>query len=251
MIIRSFIALIFFLVTTVSAGALDSFSFIVFSDNQGNYTMLQDLSDRINREKDIAFCINNGDSVPFASEAKYKKFIALSSKITPKIYNVVGNHDVYPSGYGLYNKYFGPSYRSFDYDNAHFILLDNARANSFNAKQFAWLKMDLASNSKEHIFVFMHKPVFDPSEIYPDHIMSSRKVIEELLELFKKYRVDYVFAGHIHGYAKTVRDGTVYLVTAGAGAPLYMPREFGGFFHCVRVDVNGNKITDKVLMLYE
>lgn len=247
------IALFFSIITAVSvcAASFESFSFIVFGDSQGNKTMLKDLTDRINRETDIAFCVNNGDSVPVASEANYKKFIALSSKIVPKVYNLVGNHDVYPGGYQFFYKYFGPTYYSFNYGNAHFILLDNALAKSFNVQQFNWLKADLAANAKEPVFVFMHKPVFDPSEIYPDHIMSGRQIIEELMALFKKYKVAYVFAGHIHGYARTVRDGTVYMVTAGAGAPLYLPREFGGFFHCVRVDVNGSKTTDKVLMLYE
>ncbi|MDI6730963.1 MAG: metallophosphoesterase [Candidatus Margulisbacteria bacterium] len=251
-ILVGIIFIVYFTITSAAtASTLESFSFIVFGDSQGNNAMLKDLADRINREEGIAFCVNNGDSVPSASEANYKKFISLSSRISPKVYTVVGNHDVYPGGYGLFHKYFGPTYYSFDYGSAHFVILDNARAKSFDAKQFNWLKADLAANAQEHTFVFMHKPVFDPSEIYPDHIMSGRKVIEELMAIFRQHKVDYVFAGHIHGYARTVRDGTIYLVTAGAGANLYLPREFGGFYHCVRVDVKGNKIKDKVLMLYE
>ena len=89
------------------------------------------------------------------------------------------------------------------------------------------------------------------AEIYKNHIMSGRETIKQLMEVFKKYKVDYVCAGHIHGYARAERDGIVYVVTGGAGAPLYLPREFGGINHYVKIWVAGDKISDEVLMIYE
>jgi hypothetical protein len=81
--------------------------------------------------------------------------------------------------------------------------------------------------------------------------MSGRAVTEELIRMFATYKVDYVFAGHIHGYARSVRDGVTYIVTAGGGAPLYLPPEFGGYYHFVRVDVEDDSVRDKVIHLYE
>ena len=118
-------------------------------------------------------------------------------------------------------------------------------------EQLAWLEAELANNLSEHLFVIMHKPVFDPSEIYKDHIMSGRAIIEKLMKLFEKFGVDYVFTGHIHGYAKSERNGVTYIVTGGAGAPLYLPPEFGGFYHYVKVTVDDGKIKDEIRMLYE
>lgn len=60
----------------------------------------------------------------------------------------------------------------------------------------------------------------------------------------------YVFAGHIHGYGREERNGTVYILTAGGGAPLYLPAFDGGFYHYVKVTVDGNKITDELVKVY-
>ncbi len=228
-----------------------SFSFIVFGDSEGGPAIFKDLIARINREPKVAFCVGLGDFASSANDKAYKSYLTMTNKLSTKLYQVVGNHDVYKGGYSLFNRYFGASYYSFNYGNSHFIVLDNALSKSFNAKQFGWLKADLANNSKENIFVFMHKPIFDPTELYTGTEFSAKKTTEELLEVFKRYQVKYVFTGHVHGYVRTVRDGTVYIVTGGGGSPLHLPREFGGFYHCVRMDVRGSNICDNILMLYE
>jgi hypothetical protein len=81
--------------------------------------------------------------------------------------------------------------------------------------------------------------------------MSGRKVTEELVKLFAKYKVTRVFAGHIHGYAKTERDGVVYSISGGGGGQLHLPPEFGGFYHYLRIDVDKKKITDTIRRVYD
>jgi 3',5'-cyclic AMP phosphodiesterase CpdA len=227
------------------------FSFVVFSDNCDGDKVFQDMLSKINREGGDAFTVSCGDAVPYGRESEYKQYLQMVKNFKPKLYQVPGNHDLVKGGAKFFIKYFGPLYYSFDHENSHFVVLNNAFAQSFDAEQFSWLKKDLAANQKAHTFVFMHRPVFDPSEIYPGYIMSGREVIEELMALFKKYKVDYVFAGHIHGFAWAARDGVKYIVTAGAGSPLYLPREFGGFYNYVRITVDGEKIKDEVKMVYE
>ena len=167
------------------------------------------------------------------------------------VYNVLGNHDGVSGGWRVFQNVFGALYYSFDYEGSHFVILNNAFKESFDSRQFNWLKNDLANSRAKHKFVFMHKPVFDPSEIHKNYIMSGRAVTEELMRLFARHKVDYVFAGHLHGYAKAERDGVVYIVTGGAGAPLYLPPELGGFYHYVRLDVEGGKIRDRAVRVYE
>jgi len=229
----------------------ESFSFVVFGDNRDGDEIFMALIDKVNQEKNIAFAVNTGDLVPNGSEKGYQNYLKMISSLEVQLYNVPGNHDMVKGGYKRFKKYFGPYYYSFDHKNSHFIILNNAFKESFGVKQFNWLKKDLVRTKKENIFVFMHKPCFDPSEIFKDHIMSGRKVTEELMALFKKHGVDYVLAGHIHGYARAERDGIVYLVTGGAGAPLYLPGNFGGFYHYVKIRVAGNKIRDEVVKIYE
>ncbi len=231
--------------------AADPFSFVVFGDNQDGEETFSRLIDKVNKEEGIVFAVNTGDFVLNGTEPEYTAYIKKIARLKVKTYNVPGNHDMQKHGYLFYKKYFGPSYYAFDYKNAHFVILDNAFKESFTARQFAWLKDDLASAKKEHIFVFMHRPTFDPTEIYAGYIMSGRKTVEEVMALFKRNKVDYVFAGHIHGYAKAEREGTVYIVTGGAGAPLHLPRDIGGFNHYVRITVDGDKVKEKVVKIYE
>ena len=44
-------------------------------------------------------------------------------------------------------------------------------------------------------------------------------------------------------------DGVVYIITAGAGAPLYAAPEDGGFYHFVKVTVQGDRVTDEVVRI--
>ena len=251
---RSLILFLFFwLLLSASAfgQTLESFSFVVFGDNRDGDKIFMDLIEKVNQEKGISFAVNTGDLVSHGRESEYKKYLEMISKLKVKLYNVAGNHDLVGSGYKYFKRHFGPFYYSFDFENSHFVVLNNAFKDSFDAGQFSWLRQDLAATEKENIFVFMHCPTFDPSEIYKDHVMSGRAVVKELMAVFKKYNVDYVIAGHIHGYARAKRDGIVYIVTGGAGAPLYLPKDFGGFYHYVKIAVDGRKIRDEVVRIYE
>ncbi|MFH1576516.1 MAG: metallophosphoesterase [Candidatus Margulisiibacteriota bacterium] len=229
----------------------ESFSFIVFGDNRDGDKTFKDLVERVRAEAGVDFIVNTGDFVSNGEKKQYNNYLGMVSKLKPKLYHVPGNHDLVKGGDKYFKKYFGPLYYSFDYKNSHFIVLNNAFKGYFDAQQFQWLKKDLAKTGKDHIFVFMHRPVFDPSEIYKNYVMSGREVTKQLMALFEKYQVDYVIAGHIHGYARAERRGIVYVVSGGAGAPLYLPADFGGFYHYVRIDVNGEMITDRTVKIYD
>lgn len=228
-----------------------AYSFAVFGDNQGNYQVFGDLIDRLKNEKGLDFIVSVGDLVPYGELEHYQKARKMIGRLNLPFYQVMGNHDGVRGGWRNFLKFYGQFYYSFDYEGDRFIFLNNAFKESFDSDQFNWLKRQLAAGNPRHIFVFMHKPVFDPSEIYKDHIMSGRAIIEELQKLFAKYHVNYVFAGHIHGYARAERDGVIYVVTAGAGANLYLPGQMGGFFNYVRVTVDNGKVIDKVVRIYE
>jgi len=228
-----------------------AFSFLVFGDSQGDDKVFSDLISRIKQERNVAFAVNNGDMTVYGKESEYQHYLQMVSKFKYPIYHVMGNHDAVRGGWKNFEKYFGPSYYSFEYQNSHFIILDNSFRQSFDRKQFEWLKKDIASSPARHKFVFMHRPTFDPSEIYQDYTMSGREVTQELMRLFTKFKVEYVFAGHIHGYARAEREGVSYIVTAGAGAPLYLPAGMGGFYNYVKVTVEDGRVGDQVVNIYE
>ncbi len=111
---------------------------------------------------------------------------------------------------------------SFDYGDAHFISLDFRHPE--DTEMIRWFKADIQAARKKWNFVFMHRPAYNLGghrsqwgiDIWPD--------------LFQKYGVDIVFAGHSHLYERfyPVRpegasDGSAvtYITTGGAGAGLY------------------------------
>ena len=226
-----------------------SFSFVVFGDNQGSKEIFDQLLARLNQETDLAFAVNLGDCVVNGTEPEYQLYLSQLSKLQPKVYQVPGNHDLVNHGDRYFKKYFGPLYYSFNYQNSHFIVLNNAFRGMFNATQLNWLKADLAQNKQAHCFVFFHRPLFDPLELYDDYVMSEHEVVAELKSLFARYRVEYVCAGHIHGYAGRREGGVVYLVSGGAGGVLHLPAGLGGFYHYVKITVAGEKITEEVVKL--
>ncbi len=69
---------------------------------------------------------------------------------------------------------------------------------------------------------------------------------ERFMELAKKYNIDYVFAGDHHGYIKSKKDNTVYIISGGGGARLR--GEHGKFHHLVRISVNNELIEETVVV---
>ncbi len=226
-----------------------AFSFAVFGDNRDGEQIYQRILQGVKADRSIALAVNTGDFVARGEEGQYLAYRRMIKDFPVKIYHVPGNHDLVRGGWRHFTTYFGDYYYSFDYENSHFIILNNAFNESFDVRQFRWLKNDLAATNQPNIFVFMHKPTFNPSKFYADYTMSGRQVTKELLALLTKYKVKYVFAGHLHGYARAERDGVVYVVTGGGGAPLYLPPDFGGFYHYVKITVDGEKITEQVIKI--
>jgi 3',5'-cyclic AMP phosphodiesterase CpdA len=228
-----------------------AYSFVVFGDKGSGDEIFTELIQKLKQEKGLSFAVNLGDFVANGNPNQFLTYRQQIASLKVPVYNVLGNHDGAKGSWKLFEKYFGPLYYSFDYNNSHFIILNNAFKESFDREQFEWLKADLAKTKAQYKFVFMHKPVFDPSEIYKDYIMSGRAVTEELGKLFTKHQVDYVFAGHIHAYAKSKRAGVTYIVSGGVGSPLHLPPEFGGFYHYILIDVENGKIRDKAIRIYD
>ena len=91
-------------------------------------------------------------------------------------------------------------YYSYDYDYAHFAVLNT---NNVNDAQINWLKEDLdkASNAKWKI-VMMHISPYSTG----DHTNKSenQKIVEKLTPVFSEKHVDLVLQAHDHTYNKTL-----------------------------------------------
>jgi 3',5'-cyclic AMP phosphodiesterase CpdA len=246
-----FFALVFVLFSFLQAfsPAWADFSFVVLGDNRDGDSVFKELIKKINQEENIAFVVNLGDLVSRGQKEEYARYEDMTSNCKYRFINVLGNHDIVSEGRKIFEKLFGSSISSWNYQNAHFIKLDNANG-SIGEEQFNWLKTDLEKNTLPLIFVFMHKPTFDPRGKDFNHTMGSKEEINRLENIFEKHGVDYVIAAHVHGYSRRVKNNIVYLISGGAGAPLYFAPDNGGFYHYVRIDITkGKKITEKIKRL--
>lgn len=144
----------------------------------------------------------------------------------------------------------GEEWYSFDYGNAHFVFLNDTVENSevLGGAEATWLTADLAAvdrTTTPWIFVVHHRPLYTCQSTHaPDTSLRSN-----WQPIFDQFHVDFVLAGHNHVYERSapiygleggqgmvasedpvtggpritdgVPSGTVYLVAAGVGAPLY------------------------------
>jgi predicted MPP superfamily phosphohydrolase len=156
------------------------------------------------------------------------------------LYLTPGNHDIWNDlSESLYRKYSGhPTHYSFDYQQAHFTILDNSRNENFSPAELAFLEADLKAHEKQPLkFVLSHKP----SWLIPVLLKSPADPIHQLA---KKYGVQYVVSGHVHQMIHATLEGITYLSMPSAGGHLRgtMKYEDGWFFAHTLVEVTGTDV---------
>jgi 3',5'-cyclic AMP phosphodiesterase CpdA len=226
------------------------YSFAVFGDPQGRYSITKDLIAAINNDKSIGFVIITGDLTANGRLSEYDEYQKLKKTCNVPIYEVIGNHDFNLMGHGreMMKKWYGNRYYFMDLDNIRFVMMDNSNSRGLGSDQWQWL--DKVLDTKSTILVFMHKPVIDATGYHPDHVMGPEKERSKLNRLLIEKHVRYIFSGHIHGYGRMEENGVIYVVAAGGGANLYLPAFAGGYYNYVKVTVDGDNISDEVVPLY-
>lgn len=149
------------------------------------------------------------------------------------------------------------AYYSFDYSNAHFVVLnsneDSEKYANFSEEQVKWLKKDVKAakkNGAKWVIVNIHKgPYTTSNHATDDDIMGPNGVRNQIAPLMAKLDIDFVLQGHDHIYARTKPitsegtaaetekisvtkqgqtveytvnpDGSIYLIPATAGPKVY------------------------------
>ncbi len=199
--------------------------FLVFGDSKGSiyFPKVLKRADSLNPD----FCITTADLVNKgggdSGKIDYKKLDSMGGWFMRKypMWPTVGNHEEAGGDDGIENfsNFFGMKkiMYSFTYGNAKFIALPWPKV-SDDPKKLKWLKKELRRTKKEHIFIFRHRPFYTVgSKSYQD----VEGAETEITKLFNKYKVTAVFSGHDHIYYRTKREQTNYIISAGAGAPIY------------------------------
>jgi 3',5'-cyclic AMP phosphodiesterase CpdA len=179
------------------------------------------------------FVVITGDLVHNKDDSsQFIEFKRITSKINPLIPVMIipGNHDigVNPSERDLdiYKADFGDDKFSLRHKNSLFIGLNSSLIKAGNDKkeqsQFDWLRNELAeSKQAEHIILFCHYPFFIKSFDEPESYSNlSAEARTKYFNLFKVFKVNAVYAGHLHENSLANFENIQMITTGPAGKPL-------------------------------
>jgi 3',5'-cyclic AMP phosphodiesterase CpdA len=228
------------------------FSFIVCGDPQNNYQVFDKI---LAAARSVDFLIIAGDLTGSGTRAEFGTFVSVMKDSGVRYYCVPGNHDVAAGpAEQIYASFMGPTHQSFDYENSHFVLIDDSSPGlGFYPSERDWVRSDLAAASArrpEHVFAVCHVAPGYPYSLNPaDAGADGKKANEALLPVLERGGVEELFSGHMHAYDQDMEDGMLVTVTGGAGAPLHMSPQNGGYFHYVRVDIDGKRRVQRVVRI--
>jgi hypothetical protein len=205
------------------------FQFVVYGDNRTRNDVHRKVIEGIMKVAPSSdFILQTGDMVENgADSSQWPVFFEIERPLLRKAayFPALGNHERNNSYF--YQFFGGQAYYSFDWGNAHFMVMDSdlpnvsrspADRDAFWNAQTRWLEDELQRSQKaEFRFVAAHHP--------PMTAVSRRQGdnphMTALLPMLEKYKVTAAFFGHDHNYQHYLKNGIHYFITGGGGAPLY------------------------------
>ena len=139
-------------------------------------------------------------------------------------------------------------YGSFRWSNTRFFLLN--AMDTWTGDEREWLRAELSAAINEpglvHRIAVLHHGPFSSGR----HGGNPRLASNGIVELLRDAKVDLVLAGHDHVYERGEGQGLKYVISGGAGAPLYTRDNrapetlyFESVHHYLEVAVDGEKVS--------
>ncbi|MDC3981104.1 metallophosphoesterase [Polyangium jinanense] len=209
------------------------------------------------------FFVHTGDMVQDGNnEAQWQEFFGIEGKLLANrcIFVAVGNHELTapdPTGQVNFLRYFAATetdgrerphlYGSFRWSNTRFFLLN--AMDTWTGDEKEWLRAELASALDEpglvHRIAVLHHGPFSSGY----HGGNARLASQGIIPMLRDNKVELVIAGHDHVYERGEGQGLKYIVSGGAGAPLYQQRSrapgmqyFESVHHFLEFAVDGPEV---------
>ncbi len=203
---------------------------LVLGDSRGKPEVLADLIEQADSLATPDLLLFTGDAVQHGSnQEQWDAFLDAAAPLVQRVPALfaVGNHE--DGDQALYSLWAMPG-------DEHNYTVDLGPASLAAADDTSWLLPDETGDGQAFLaralpampaddwrIVMHHQP------IYSNDDGGSLRLRERWLPLFEEHRVELVLEGHHHAYQRSLPlrggaidpAGTTYLVTAGAGAPLY------------------------------
>ena len=205
------------------------YNFIVYGDNRTRHDVHRRVIETLLKSGLPDFALQTGDMVEDGSDdALWPIFFDIEKELLRHIafFPVLGNHEHNSRNYYDFFQATTPYY-SFDWGNAHFVMINSdiqnvspkkSERDAFWAEQTRWLEEDLAAHqTSEFRFVTAHHAPFTAVT----RRQGDNPHMTALTPMFEKYHVTGAFFGHDHNYQHYLLNGINYVVSGGGGAPLY------------------------------
>ena len=244
-----FIGMFAFCQTVEKEAAENEFTFAFLTDIHLKPEMnapkgFQMAIDKVN-ELEPDFVLTGGDLVYDAMRGNqarcdtlFSLYKEMSAGFNMPVYNCLGNHDLFaiyaesPESsdhpdykYGMFERYFGKTYYSFDHKGWHFVVLnsldvtENKRYQGvFSEEELKWLKADLAKvNSQTPVVVTSHLPIITTrAQIKGSEGRGNVSNSLEVFNLLEPFEKVLFLQGHIHWKEYGVVNDKFHFLTGGS-----------------------------------
>lgn len=157
----------------------------------------------------VKFLISLGDVTNTGASEEYDTYRRycknMEDELGLKTYSVVGNHDLYNSGWKYYKSRVFPYSSCYKFTtsaggkNLSWYFFDTA-SGTFGSEQIKAMKSNMARDPNEKL-VFTHYPLF--GNVLPYYILQNVDERDFVVSFFAKNRVRKVFNGHTHIHLET------------------------------------------------
>ncbi len=160
--------------------------------------------DSLPASKRPAFCINLGDTADHGLPGELDSFLAFESRLKqriPNVYNIVGNHDLYNSGWSGWKEKMYPHNSFYHFETSAFswYFLDSG-SGTLGKRQMDEFEKVLRNDSKQKI-VSLHYPIYsDKISMLSCGTLQDEHEANRLVTLFLDNKVALVLDGHTHRY---------------------------------------------------
>ncbi len=226
--------------TPGAPGSFDTYTVAIAGDSRGSYETWGALVDAMETHAPDLY-IFSGDMVELGTnQDEWDAWFAASGDVFARkpFLPAVGNHEfLAPNYFAQFSLPGAELYFSADYGDMHLVSLADMNVDQelVYGEINNWLDADLAAAVGRFSVVEHHFPAYSTCTTHGSNTL----VRDAWVPTFEKHGVDLVVSGHNHIYERSVPieadaevargDGTVYVVSGGAGAPLYEETENSWF----------------------
>ncbi|MDY6787395.1 MAG: metallophosphoesterase [candidate division WOR-3 bacterium] len=194
-------------------------------------------------QENPAFIIHSGDLAVDGESFEYKRYLEIIAQSDIPVITLKGNHEIYAdSGNIFFTEYFGSGNTAFEKSGITFIGFNTVEPKVVEDKHYADYRIDTSTlfwmdsrirrayENGNAVIPVTHVPPCIEGKInghcLGDSFYYPKPNIEKSNVYYYKKLIDYYgiavsFYGHIHSYGDFESNGHRYVISGGAGAPLY------------------------------